>query len=180
MSVGVHRRRHEVASEVPRSSRETEVTTGAQAWPWGLFDVAAGAWSPAVDLIDRPGEIVVRADLPGFDHEGVQLTAEPGVLHLRGVRRMNADTRPGDSYHCVERWSGPFARTIRLPAEVDVGQMTATVTHGVLEVRLPKRTQAAQESVEGQTHEPAPSTATGRAAAYSEPGSLPVRALYTG
>ena len=178
MSVGAHRRRHE-ASEVPRSSREPEVTTGSHAWPWGLFDVAAGAWSPAVDLIDRPGEVVVRADLPGLDREGVQLTAEPGVLHLRGVRRMNADTGPGDSYHCVERWSGPFARTIRLPPAVDTGQMTATVTHGVLEVRLPKRAPAARERVEVQTDEPAPSAGTGRAAAYSEPGSLPVMALHT-
>jgi HSP20 family protein len=178
MSVGVHRRRHAVASEIPTPGRETEVTIGAYAWPGGRFDVAAGAWSPAVDLIDRPGEIVVRADLPGVDREGVQLTAEPGMLHLRGVRRMNADTLPGDSYYCVERWSGPFARTIRLPAEVDGGQMTATVTHGVLEVRVPKRAQAARESVEVQTDDTAPS-AGARRAAYGEPGSLPVRALHT-
>lgn len=171
MSVGVHRRRHKVAP-----GRETEVTPGAHAWPWGRFDVAAGAWLPAVDLIDRPGEVVVRADLPGFDREGVQLTAEPGMLHLRGVRRMNADTMPGDSYHCVERWSGPFARTIRLPAEVDMEQMTATVVHGVLEVRVPKRTQTARESGEIQTDETAPSAGAARAAGYTGPGSLPVRA----
>jgi HSP20 family molecular chaperone IbpA len=178
MSAGVHRR-NEIGSAVAAAGRAADVTTGAHAWPWGRFDVAVSTWSPAVDLIDRPDEVVVRADLPGFDREGVQLTAEPGVLHLRGVRRMNTDTMPGDSYHCVERWSGSFARTIRLPVEVDAGQMTATVTHGVLEMRVPKRVQAARESVEVQTDETAPSAGTGRAAAYSEPGSLPVRALYT-
>jgi HSP20 family molecular chaperone IbpA len=168
-----------VASTLATRVRAADVTTDAHAWPWGRFDVAAGAWSPAVDLIDRPGEVVVRADLPGFDREGVQLTAEPGMLHLRGVRRMNADTMPGDSYHCVERWSGPFARTIRLPAAVDMEQMTATVAHGVLEVRVPKRVQAARESVEVQTDETAPLAGAARAAGQTGPGSVPVRGPHT-
>jgi HSP20 family protein len=168
-----------VASTLATRARAADVTTDAHAWPWGRFDVAAGAWSPAVDLIDRPGEVVVRADLPGFDREGVQLTAEPGMLHLRGVRRMNADTLPGDSYHCVERWSGPFARTIRLPAAVDTEQMTATVAHGVLEVRVPKRAQAARERVEVQTDETAPPAGAARAAGQTGPGSIPVRAPHT-
>jgi HSP20 family molecular chaperone IbpA len=178
MSAGVHRR-DEIGSAVAAAGRAADVTTGGHAWPWGPFDVAVGTWSPAVDLIDRSDEVVVRADLPGFDREGVQLTAEPGVLHLRGVRRMNTDTMPGDSYHCVERWSGPFARTIRLPAEVDAAQMTATVTHGVLEVRVPKRVQAARETVEVRAEEAVPSAGVGRAASDAGSSFLPVRALYT-
>ena len=178
MSAGVHRR-IEIGSAIAAAGRAADVTTGAHAWPWGRFDVAVGMWSPAVDLIDRPEEVVVRADLPGFDREGVQLTAEPGVLHLGGVRRMNTDTMPGDSYHCVERWSGPFARTIRLPAEVDAGQVTATVTHGVLEVRVPKRVQAARETVEVRTEEAVPSAGGGTRASDAGSSSLPVNALQT-
>ena len=178
MAVGVRPRRNEVASTLATRAREIDVTTGAHPWSSGRFDVAAGAWSPSVDLIDRHDEVVVRVDLPGLGRDGVQLTAEPGVLHVRGARRD--DTMPGDSYHCVERWSGPFARTIRLPAAVDAGQMTATVTHGVLEVRVPKRAQAARESVEGQTDEPAPSPETGHAAAgNSGPRFVPVRVVHT-
>ena len=178
MSAGVHRR-NEIGPAVAATGREADVTTGAHAWPWRQFDFTVGAWSPAVDLIERPGEVVLRVDLPGFDREGVQLTAEPMVLHLRGARRMNADTMPGDSYHCVERWSGPFARTIRLPAEVDAGQMTATVTHGVLEVRVPKRAQAARYCIEVQTDDPAPAAGAGHAAAGTNgPGGIPVRAVH--
>jgi hypothetical protein len=54
--------------------------------------------------------------------------------------------------------------------------MTATVTHGVLEVRVPKRTQAARDCIEVQTDEPAPAAGAGHAAAGTNgPGAIPVR-----
>jgi HSP20 family protein len=109
-----------------------------------------------VDLIDRPGEVLVRADLPGLDRDDVRLTVERGVLRLSGVRRTDTEATPGDSYHCVERWAGPFARTLRLPAGVDPTQLTVTLEHGVLEVRLPKRVQATDQIADVHKEEGAP------------------------
>jgi HSP20 family molecular chaperone IbpA len=161
MAVGIRPRRNAVTSTLATRAREAGVTIGRWAWAWGWFDAAARAWSPAVDMIEGPSEVVVRVDLPGLGREGVQLTAERGVLQVRGARCAN-DTMPGDSYHCVERWSGPFARTIELPGAVDTEHMTATVTHGVLEVRMPKRSRAARQTGDEATDHTAPSA--GRAA----------------
>jgi HSP20 family molecular chaperone IbpA len=150
MAVGVRSRRNAGASTLATRAREAGVTIGRWAWAWGGFDAAARAWSPAVDVIEGPSEVVVRVDLPGLGREGLQLNAERGVLEVRGARRAD-DTMPGDSYHCVERWSGPFARTIHLPGAVDTEHMTSTVTHGVLEVRMPKRSRAARHTGDKET-----------------------------
>ena len=140
MAVGDRPRRSEV-SAFAATTRAADVTTGP--------------WFPAVDVIERHHEVVVRADLPGVDRDDVQVRAEPGALHLLGVRRMSVDTLPGDSYHCVERWSGPYARTIRLPAAVNAEQMTAAVAHGVLEVHLPRPADP-NESLEVRQTKPRP------------------------
>jgi HSP20 family protein len=99
-------------------------------WPWGSFDVETRAWTPAVDMIDRHDEVVMRADLPGLDRMDVELIVAQGVFQLRGERRADAEA-PQGNYFCLERWSGRFARTMRLPAGVDPDQMTATVKNGV-------------------------------------------------
>ena len=150
----------------------------AHAGPWGRFHVGFGAWSPAVDLINRDSEVVVRVDLPGLDREDVLLAVEPEMLHLRGARAMDA-TAPGDAYHCLERWSGPFTRAIRLPAEVQTGQMTATVTHGVLEVRLPKRHHATRQPVNIHRQEATPSPGAGRRAGDAGTDSPSRKATHT-
>jgi HSP20 family molecular chaperone IbpA len=148
MVAGTRRRAGDVTPTFRTRARSAEVPGDLGPWPWTRIALGPGAGWPAVDLIDRPGEVVVRADLPGLDRDAVQLTVEPRMLHLRGVREADADATPGDSYQCVERWSGPFDRTIRLPAGVDPDQSTVTLERGVLEVRLPKRRHATMQTLD--------------------------------
>jgi HSP20 family molecular chaperone IbpA len=164
MATVTRRRAGDVAPAFRTHARQTKVLEDLVPWPWERFAFGPGAGSPAVDLIDRPGEVLVRADLPGLDRNDVRLTVEPGVLRLSGVRRTDADPVPGDSYHCVERWAGPFARTLRLPAWVDTAQSTVSLEHGVLEVRLPKVVSAAAQTVDAHQEEGEQSADTGRVA----------------
>jgi HSP20 family protein len=154
MAMGVRPRLEHGAPAFGTGAPKSDVLGGGFIWPGGRFVVRACAWSPSLDLIDRPGEVVLRVDLPGIDRADVQLTLEPGMLHLRGVRSLHADATPGDSYHCAERWSGRFARALPLPAGVDTEQMTATLEHGVLEVRFPKRAHATGQTVPEDTAAP--------------------------
>jgi HSP20 family protein len=148
MATVTRRRAGDVATLFRPHARRTNVLEDLGPWPWARVAFGPGAGSPPVDLIDRPGEVLVRADLPGLERDDVRLAVEPGVLRLSGVRRTDAGAMPGDSYHCVERWAGPFARTLRLPAGVDTTQLTVTLEQGVLEVRLPKRLHPVEQTVD--------------------------------
>jgi HSP20 family protein len=97
------------------------------------------AWLPAVDVRESADRFIVRADLPGVDVADIEITAERGVLTLRGERRFASS----DSAHFTRRESavGHFLRRFELPESVNTDAISATQLNGVLEVVIPKQPQ---------------------------------------
>jgi HSP20 family protein len=95
------------------------------------------AWLPDTDIIERPDEIVVRADLPGVRKEDIEITVQDGTLAIRGHREESKETKE-ESYYSIERASGSFYRSIVLPQGVDSKSISATYRDGVLEVSIPR------------------------------------------
>lgn len=95
------------------------------------------AWTPAVDVLTRGSDLVVRADLPGVDPEkDVDISVSDGVLHIRGERRSEQRDE-GDNYVRLESSYGAFERNIPLPEGVDVDGIKAVHKQGILEVTVP-------------------------------------------
>ena len=109
----------------------------------------ARGWSPAVDMIDKKDEIVLRADLPGLDQKDIHVSVENGLLTIRGTRQQEHEAKEED-YYCCERWAGSFSRTMSLPAGADPDKVKATFKNGVLEVHVPKSPKAVGKSIEVQ------------------------------
>ena len=107
----------------------------------------ARGWSPAVDMIDRKDEIVLRADLPGLDQKDIQVNVDNGALTIRGNRQGEREAKE-EEYYCCERWAGSFSRTMTLPPGIDPDKINATFKNGVLEVHVPKSPQAAAKTIE--------------------------------
>ena len=95
-----------------------------------------GASVPEVDLYDAGATFEIRVDLPGVRQEELDIAVEGNVLTVRGQR--DPDGPRDESYLCCERPAGPFERTIELPEPVDAEHVQATLSHGVLEITLPK------------------------------------------
>ena len=118
--------------------------------PWALinrlrreldqgFDTVArdASWTPAVDIHEEAKQFVVHADLPGVKPADIEITAEKGVLALRGAR--NFEQRKDDGHYSrVERVSGKFVRTFTLPENVQTDAIKAQFKDGVLELTIPK------------------------------------------
>jgi HSP20 family protein len=109
----------------------------------------AHEWEPAVDMIDRKDEIVLRADLPGLEQKDISVSVEGGVLSIRGERQEQREEKEEDYYYS-ERWTGGFYRALTLPPGVDADKIKATFKNGVLEVHIPKTKQASGKRVEIQ------------------------------
>ena len=107
---------------------------------------AAAAYIPAVDVREEAERFVVEADLPGVTPDAIEVTAEKGVLTLRGERK--AATRVAAAgYERIERVAGRFTRRFALPDNVQAEGIRARFNHGVLEVTIPKQVQAAPTRV---------------------------------
>ena len=106
-----------------------------------LGEVADGAtvsWIPRVDIHEEDERFVVTADLPGVEGKDIEITAEKGVLTLKGERRSEKKSSK-DGYESIERASGTFLRRFTLPESVDAEAIKASHVNGVLEITLPKR-----------------------------------------
>ena len=107
------------------------------------WEEGEGAWSPDVEIVERGGQLCVRADLPGFSKDDVEVEIEGGALHIRGERRQEHEERKRGVYR-TERSYGTFYRAIPLPEGVDPDKAAATFKNGVLEVTLPLPERAAR------------------------------------
>jgi HSP20 family protein len=96
------------------------------------------AWVPVVDVFNRDGDLVVRAELPGIDPEkDAEISVQDGVLTIRGERR-HEDRSQGNGVYRVESSYGAFERTVPLPQDVKEEDMHASYENGILEVVVPK------------------------------------------
>jgi HSP20 family protein len=104
------------------------------------------AFIPAVDVREEKERFVVKADLPGVTPDDIEVTAEKGVLTLRGERKSEQHEQ-SEGYERLERVSGSFTRRFALPENVQADLIKARFTHGVLEVAIPKQPVVAAKRV---------------------------------
>lgn len=102
-------------------------------WPFG--DKTSG-WG-ALDVFDKDGDIVVKADLPGVAKEDVEVTLTGNRLTVRATKKHETEVKK-EQYFRSERTFGEVSRSVELPAEVELEKANANFKDGVLEVRLPK------------------------------------------
>lgn len=102
--------------------------------------------TPSVDVIDRDDEVVVRAEVPGYKKEEIEVSVSDGSVTIKGETKAEAKEKKGNYYRC-EISRGSFARTLTLPAEVEDAKARASMHDGVLELTLPKREKAKRRSI---------------------------------
>lgn len=95
------------------------------------------AWMPAVDVKETADALLFELELPGVAEEKLEITCEGGVLAIAGQKEtVNKQTE--GKYHIVERAFGSFRRSFQLPTNVQEDKIDATLSNGVLHVRVPK------------------------------------------
>ena len=92
-------------------------------------------WAPAVDVVTKDDDIVVRAELPGIKQEDVDVTFHNGVLTISGEREAEEE-KEGSGYYVRERRYGSFRRSLALPEGTDESKIHALYENGVLEVTV--------------------------------------------
>src|SRR6185437_6540331 len=120
----------------------------------GAFSASAEAgdsdgawWIPQVDVYEEPERFAVLVDVPGVEPKDIEITAEKGVLTVRGERRERAQEE-STAYRRLERHSGKFLRRFTLPESANLESITAKHTQGVLEVTIPKQAKLQPRRIE--------------------------------
>jgi HSP20 family protein len=100
-----------------------------------------GGWSgvsaPAIDMYQTDNEVVVKATIPGFKADQVQINLTGDVLTLKGEAKQE-DERTDRAWHIHERRFGAFERSVALPTAVKTDKAEAVFENGILTITLPK------------------------------------------
>lgn len=107
-------------------------------------------WKPSVDVLDKGNEYVVRADLPGYNPENIEIKVTETSVSIRGEIKEEKEIKEGD-YLVRERNFGSFARTIPLSTPIKPEECRSRFKNGILEIILPKADAAKGRILEIET-----------------------------
>ncbi|HLF76976.1 MAG TPA: Hsp20/alpha crystallin family protein [Dehalococcoidia bacterium] len=108
--------------------------------------VEESTW-PAVDVFDRNGALVVKADVPGMTAKDIEVNVTEDGITISGERTEEKEVKEKDFYRS-ERSYGRFMRQLPLPAGADRDKAAATFKDGVLEITFPLKEEAKQKKIE--------------------------------
>jgi HSP20 family protein len=100
---------------------------------------------PALNVWEDGEVLYAEAEVPGMKSEDLDVSVVGSDLTIRG--RRGGEAHEGAAYHRQERGTGEFNRVLRLPVEVDAGKVEASLTDGVLLIKLPKAESAKPKKI---------------------------------
>lgn len=90
-----------------------------------------------IDMTSDENNVIVRAALPGFKEDDVEVDVRGNVLTISAESRAERDDS-GENWHIREMRYGKFTRSVLLPEEVTSEKADASLENGILTVKLPK------------------------------------------
>lgn len=113
----------------------------------GAAGIDGESWAPRADIREEKDRYVADFELPGLEKSEVQVTLENNVLTVAGERKRE-ETREEDRIYRCERYYGKFARSLRLPDDVDAERVEAGFKNGVLRIAVAKKEEAKARAIE--------------------------------
>lgn len=103
--------------------------------------------SPRMCMWEDRDELVIQAELPGVKKDDIEITGDSEMLNIRAEKKEHEAPESAVSYTC-ERAFGSLSRSIALPFPVDFEKATSHLEDGLLEIRLPKSSEAKARHIE--------------------------------
>jgi len=95
-------------------------------------------WVPAVDILEKDGNLILRAELPGVNEKDIDVKLEGNILTLKGERKLEHEETK-HNYHRVESFYGSFTRSFTLPDSVDTDKIKADYKNGILTISIAQK-----------------------------------------
>lgn len=115
--------------------------------PWsGLPSLFEEAEFPIDVSKDKENNVVVRATLPGFKKEEIEVRLENNALYITGEHKEEHESKGEDYYRRERSWKS-VSRTITLPGQALKDGVDAQLKDGILTVRVPQAKESKSHSI---------------------------------
>jgi HSP20 family protein len=107
------------------------------------------AFMPNADIFETEDALTVVLEMPGVDHDNINISVENGVLTVEGA--INFGKYEGLQPVYSEYNVGPFRRSFRISSRIDQDKINAEMSDGVITLVLPKVEEAKPRRIEVRT-----------------------------
>ncbi len=97
-----------------------------------------GCWAPAVDIEEDEKQVVLKAEMPGFSPEEIDIDLKEDRLEIKAETKVEEE-KAEKNYIRRERRCGSFYRAFELAEGLDTVNAKASYKNGVLELTIPKK-----------------------------------------
>jgi len=91
----------------------------------------------AIDVIDYDDRMEIKANLPGFKKNDINMSINDNQLIIEAKREEKKEVKEGSYCRC-ERYKGDYRRILSLNEEADKDNIEARFEDGVLIINIPK------------------------------------------
>ena len=91
---------------------------------------------PRTDIYETDDLVMLMANMPGVDKDSIDISVERNILTISG--NVDAEEPEGYSLAYAEYRVGDYERSFSLSSEIDQDNIEASLTDGVLSLKLPK------------------------------------------
>lgn len=95
-----------------------------------------------VDIVEKDSEFLIHADMPGAQKENIQVDFSDGILTIAVENKSQIKEGDGTKILKMERSYYKQSRTFSFETPIDEEKIEAKYENGVLELKLPKKTQS--------------------------------------
>ena len=147
-----------MAPNIVRSQNETSPTRNYPASPFRLFedffndwalrsidDRRSESWTPAVDIMEKDGNLLLMASIPGMNDKEIEIKIEGQVLTIKGERKSQETA--GYIYHQQESRHGAFSRSFSLPDSANLENIRAEYKNGILAISIPQKPESKPRTI---------------------------------
>lgn len=115
------------------------------------FENFGKTFVPACEISETKDHFHMSVDLPGIKKEDIKIELKDNALTISGERKQEKKGDGDKNAHYVERFYGGFTRIFKIPETADGEKIQARYENGVLEIDIPKTTEATARKIEIQS-----------------------------
>ncbi|HUN81674.1 MAG TPA: Hsp20/alpha crystallin family protein [Phycisphaerae bacterium] len=110
-------------------------------------------WAPAMDIVDEGSSYRIRMEVAGIAADQIDVSVLENSLVVRGYKPVPPKPAEGQRKLRGECRYGNFCRRFEFPMPVSEDAIAASCKNGVLEVSVPKKSEAKGRSVKVQAED---------------------------
>lgn len=99
-----------------------------------------------IDMYQTKDNVIIKSTIAGVKPDDIDITVANDMVTIRGERSRDFDASAEDYFYQECYW-GSFSRSVVLPVDVDIENISADLKDGILTIVLPKAAKAKAKKI---------------------------------